>query len=278
MKWSRIWFKINMKLWRLGNVQKKISRLPVIDRLVGPILYNEENVYATYIPVGEAIDDLPESILPYQIIGDFVDRASKRFVLNHCPCRTGNKCGNYPRDIGCIFLGDAAGDIDPELGRPVSAREAMEHVTTARGEELMPSIVHSSFDASLFSIDYRKMLAVCFCCNCCCAFRSDMKKGPVAYRDRIIRLPGLVMTTGGDCAACGTCAEACFLGAIELGEEGPVFADFCKGCGRCADACPRGNIHIRLDPAVDTESIILERIGARTDIRGSGRPDAGTTR
>lgn len=273
MKWSRIWFKINMMLWRLGNIQKKVSRLPVIDRLVGPILYKEENVYGTYIPVGEAVDEIPGSVLPYQIIGDFVNQASRRFVLENCPCRTGNKCSDYPREIGCIFLGDAAGDIDPELGRPVTVEEAMEHVMRARGQGLLPSIIHSSFDASLLSIDYRKMLAICFCCNCCCAFRSDMKKGPVAYRDRIIRLPGLVMTTGGDCAACGTCVEACFLGAIELGKDGPVFAEFCKGCGRCADACPRGNIHIRLDPAIDTESIILERIGARTDITGTGPTD-----
>jgi ferredoxin len=266
MKWSRIWFKINMKFWRFGNIQKKIARLPVIDKIIGPILYNEKNLDATYIPVGEAVDDLPGSVLPYQIIGDFVNQASKRFVLDYCLCREGNKCSDYPREIGCIFLGDAAGDIDSELGRPVTAQEAMEHVNRARGEGLLPNIIHGSFDASLLSIDYRRMLAVCFCCNCCCTFRSDMKKGPVAYRDRIIRLPGLVMTTGGDCAGCGTCAEVCFLGAIELGEDGPAFADFCKGCGRCADTCPRGNIHIRLDPEVDTESIILRRIGARTNI------------
>jgi hypothetical protein len=81
MKWSRIWFKINMKFWRLGNIQKKIARLPVIDRILGPILWNEENLDATYIPVGEIVDDLPGSVLPYQIIGDFVKQASRPFAL-----------------------------------------------------------------------------------------------------------------------------------------------------------------------------------------------------
>jgi len=70
-----------MKFWRLGNIQKKIARLPVIDRILGPILWNEENLDATYIPVGEIVDDLPGSVLPYQIIGDFVKQASRPFAL-----------------------------------------------------------------------------------------------------------------------------------------------------------------------------------------------------
>lgn len=262
----KMWYSLMVSLWPLGNVWKKLARMPMLDRTLGPLLWNERNLDATYIPVGEAVEIQPGSFIPYQVIADFTELASNRFILNRCLCRSAFKCRNYPQEIGCVFLGDAAAEIDTAFGRAVTAGEALAHVERARNQGLLPSMIHGSFDASLFGIDYRKMLAVCFCCNCCCAFRSDMRGGPVAYRDRIMRLPGLVMATEGGCSRCRACEDACFLGAIKLGVEGPEFAEFCKGCGRCADVCPRGNIRIRFEPDVDTRELFLRRIGARTDI------------
>lgn len=259
-------FKLIEKLWPYGGIGKKVARAPVLDKVLGPILWNEKNLDATYIPVGESVDVPPGSLLPFRVIEELVRKASRRFIMDRCICRSAGKCGSYPVEIGCLFLGGAAGDIEEELGRHASADEALDHVRRASAHGLLPCVLHASFDASLLGIDYRRMLAVCFCCNCCCVFRTDMLRGPVAYRDRIIRLPGLSMTSRADCAACRKCTEACFLGAVSLGKDGPEFADFCKGCGRCADACPRGNIRVELDPAVDTLGSLLERIDARTDI------------
>ncbi|MFH1150088.1 MAG: 4Fe-4S binding protein [Actinomycetota bacterium] len=266
MRFKDFRFKMTVRLWPLGNLGKKVARLPGLRRLVGPRLWNEENLDATYVPVGEAVEVGPGSVVPYRIIEDLIGRASHRFILGGCLCRTGNRCREYPVDIGCVFLGDAAAEINPERGRAATAAEALEHVKRARERGLLPCVIHSSFDASLLDIEYRRMLAVCFCCNCCCTFRTDMRGGPVHYRDRIIRLPGLAMRSVGDCALCEKCARACFLGAVRVTGEGPVFEEFCKGCGRCADACPRNNIRIRLDPSVDTMGLLLARIGARTDI------------
>lgn len=263
---NRLRFAVTMKLWPLGRFGKKAARLPVVGKPLGKVLWNEENLDATYVPVGEQVEVRPGHVLPYQVIKGLVERASNRFVLSGCLCRTAAKCVEYPREVGCIFLGDAAAGISPERGRPVDAAEALEHVRVAEEKGLLPCIIHSSFDADLLGIDYRKMLAICFCCNCCCAFRTDMVGGPDAYRDRIMRLPGLVMSTVGDCGLCEKCARACFLGAISVGRDGPLFAGFCKGCGRCAAACPRRNIRIRFDPSVDTERLLLDRIGARTRI------------
>jgi ferredoxin len=259
-------FKLTMRLWPLGICGKKAGRAPFIGKAVGPLLWNEKNLDATYLPVGETVEVEPGSVLPYQIIEDLVRKASHRFVLNGCLCRTASRCEDYPVEVGCVFLGDAAVQISTERGRPVDVDGALAHVRSAQELGLLPCVIHSSFDASLLGIDYRRMLAICFCCNCCCTFRTDMRGGPQAYRQRMIRLPGLTMASVGDCGLCEKCARACFLGAIEVDRNGPVFAEFCKGCGRCAAACPRRNIRIRLDPAVDTEKVLMDRIGARTDI------------
>mgnify|MGYP003317431200 CR=1 FL=1 len=44
-----------------------------------------------------------------------------------------------------------------------------------------------------------------------------------------------------DCVACGSCAEACPVGAISEGDGKYVInPDACLGCGTCADTCPVG--------------------------------------
>lgn len=267
MSRSELSLEFFKKLKPLGDFSKKIVRLPVVNRILGPILWTEHNLDATYIPVCEEIAIGEETVLPIQIVKEFVELASRRFILDSCYCRSSSGCKDYPHEIGCIFLGDAVSEINPGLGREVGVEEAIEHVECAYNHGLLPSIIHSSWDAFMLGIkNYHRMLAICFCCDCCCVFRVDMKKGPAQYRDRIIRLPGLEMTAAGNCALCLACVEACCYNAVELTEDGPLFAEFCKCCGRCAEACPLGNLSIRSDPSVDTRLELLDRIGARTDI------------
>ncbi len=266
MSRGRLSYWLTLKLWPLGRLEKKLASLPGLSRAVGPMLWNERNLDATYVPIGEAVDVEPGSVVPYQLITELVSRASHRFILSGCLCRTAANCEDFPPGVGCVFLGDAAADISPERGRPARVEETLEHVSRARELGLMPCIVHSTFDARLFDIDYRRMLAICFCCNCCCTFRTGMVGGPGAYRDRIVRLPGLTMRAVGDCSGCEKCARACFLGAISVTRDGPSFADFCKGCGRCAAACPRRNIRVAFEPGVDTRQVLFDRISSRTDI------------
>lgn len=46
------------------------------------------------------------------------------------------------------------------------------------------------------------------------------------------------------CAACGTCAGECPVGAISEGDIYKINPDECIECGACADACPCGAISL----------------------------------
>ena len=41
-----------------------------------------------------------------------------------------------------------------------------------------------------------------------------------------------------DCAACGTCAGECPMGAISAGDIYKIDPNVCTDCGTCANACP----------------------------------------
>jgi len=253
-------------LWPFGDLVKKFARLPFIGKKVAQILWNEKNLEATYIPVDENIEIPSSNALPMEFIEELARIACERFILSYCLCRASRKCKNYPKEIGCVFLGEAAGEIDKRYGRRASIEEVLEHARAATSIGLIPCVIHGKFDASLFGIDYRKMLAICFCDDCCCTLRTDMRKGPLEYRDRIQRFEGLKLEAGENCDACGKCAEACFLDAISIGEKGPSFAEWCKGCGRCVSVCPHQNIKLVFNPPSHIKEEFLAKISKRTDI------------
>lgn len=46
-----------------------------------------------------------------------------------------------------------------------------------------------------------------------------------------------------DCVACGSCADACPMGVIEVNDVAEAInKDDCVACGACMSACPTGAI------------------------------------
>lgn len=262
---SKLGHQIILKFWPLGKLTYWLGNRPLLCPLLRSQFRAEGNE-AVIIPVNETLRGAESVVLPYDLLRPLVERASARVILSHCLCRQGENCHTYPHEIGCIFFGDGASGIDPALGRPVDTAEAKAHMQQAMDSDLTPLVVHAAFDAWAMGIPYHRMLAVCFCCDCCCTIRHGLRLGPPAFWDTVVRLPGLTVEAGDGCTSCGACVEVCPVRAIALEDGQAHIGKACKGCGRCAVVCPNGAITLRVDEDADVVGNLFARIERRTEI------------
>ena len=114
---------------------------------------------------------------------------------------------------------------------------------------LVPMIEHASFDAKMLNLPYKKVLAVCFCCDCCCTVRTRLRLGPTTFDDTIKRMPGLRVEIGVGCDGCGTCHAVCPVSSIHFTVDGLSEIDLahCKGCGLCVEVCLQDAVVLVVD-------------------------------
>jgi ferredoxin len=261
-------FDFLMMLWPLGKVQSWAAQQPVLGRFIHADVSPDHNRHII-IPVNRVVSGTESVVLPPDVLEALVARASRHVVLNQCLCRRAEHCHTYSRDIGCLFLGDAASQINPELGRALGPDEALAHARQATEAGLTPMIVHAAYDAELLGIDYDRMLAVCFCCDCCCTVRKRLRSGPREFWDSVLRLPGLRVEVGPECNGCGQCLDLCAAAAISLVDGRSVIGEACKGCGRCAAACPQGAIGLYLDDGTNVMERLFALVEERTTIEAA---------
>jgi UDP-glucose 4-epimerase len=286
---SRLRYDLLLTLWPLGKYTHWLSKLPLLGRFLAGQTSAKTNeaiilpgAPARSISVRHKIETKQNVALPYPLLAPLVENASARTILNECPCRRAERCANYPRDLGCLFLGDGAAQIHAELGREATPAEALAHVERAMEAGLVPTILHSCFDAYLLDIPYRRMLAICFCCDCCCTVRHSIDVDAPGFRETVVRLPGLNVEVGPACTGCGRCIATCPVQAISLhasdaqtapdvpsgdGTSAVIDPERCKGCGRCLAICPTSAIHLHLPKPTQTLEHLQARISRRTDIR-----------
>jgi ferredoxin len=265
-------FDLLMKFWPLSKLANRIGNQPVVGYLVRPLFSTNENE-SIILPVHEAVRSEESVVLPRELLEPLITKADARVVLHRCICRHAEQCKAYPEDIGCLFLGQGATRIHPSMGRTVGTEEALAHARTAMAKGLVPLVVHATFDAIALGIPYRRMLAVCFCCDCCCTIRHGLRLGPHAFWDTVTRVPGLTVEVEESCVGCGRCVDVCYVKAIKVEYGHARINDRCKGCGRCADICPAKAISLTLHRDVDVVEEFLQRVERRTDIgKLNGKP------
>jgi ferredoxin len=202
------------------------------------------------IEINEPLDTPGEVALPSHVVEHFVAEASHHWVMDACVCREACGCQEYPIELGCLFLGEAASGIHPELGHSVTAEEALAHLQLCREAGLVHVVGRNNLDAVWLGVGPRhKLMTICNCCPCCCLWRALPHFAP-EIGAKIARMPGVSVTVTERCLGCGTCArDICFVDAIHLSNSHATISDACRGCGRCVSGCPEGAIELSVDDA-----------------------------
>jgi len=256
-----------LRLWKLTHWAKRIGGITPFKQMAG-LAASEKNFSGSFIPVDEEIEVPPSVVAPRLILEDYIKRASHRTIIHECFCRVGEGCEKYPRDLGCLLLGEASRDVDPSVGRTATVEQAIDHLDRGLTAGLLPMLGHLRIDQAVFGVrDFSRFLTLCFCCECCCVIRSGMRRLVDAYPRSLVRLEGVKVEVTGDCVGCGECVPVCPIENIRLIDNArAVIGGMCIGCGSCARACSRGDIRISIEPGSRMDEDIRRRIEAGVNI------------
>ncbi len=265
MRWSALspyYVPLLEKFFPLRFLLARCTRLPVVGRVVNRLLFAGDNIIYLpqnrVIPIHQALDPPDEMVLPSQVVDHFIEQAQYHWIMDFCICRQANGCVDYPIELGCLFLGEAALGIHPRLGRRVTREEALSHVRRCREVGLVHMIGRNKLDTVWLGVGPGdKLLTICNCCPCCCLWRVLPHLTP-QISAKIRRMPGVSVTVSERCIGCGTCTGGmCFVNAIHLDHGRAVISDACRGCGRCVSICPQQAIEL----TVDDGRFVAETIG-----------------
>jgi ferredoxin len=259
-----ITFKAITRIIRFREFVGKLAGLPGLRRVTGWV-FGPRYARFSYVPVCENLELPPGTAAPLAVLEHFIEKACHHVILPQCICRDVNRCRDYTHSIGCIFMGEAARDIDPRVGRHVSKDEALAHLRRGFDAGLTPMLGKLKLDAMALGISpVTRMMSICQCCPCCCMFAFGRFAGREA-RDFFVRFPGVRVEVGGDCDGCGECVVNCLWGQISLRGGRADIGEECKACGRCASLCPRGAVKVIVDDPRFIEQAI-DLVSTWTDV------------
>jgi ferredoxin len=253
--------------WPIMIAAKKWSSLPILRWIINPFFRYPHNE-VTSIPINVEVRQ-PESIpIPRRVVERLVTEVDDIFIIDECICRSLLNCGNYPIDIGCIALGSAIRRMHPSHGKRATREEATAHVRRAAEAGLIANIAHVWIDPVAFGLTpFKQLMFICFCDDCCCLYRTHMKKrGPNLDR-AYQKLLGISIEVDAErCNGCGICVDSCFVAAMKLQDGVAIPGESCKGCGRCVELCPQGAATLRLEDEETLYKKLRDRIADVSEI------------
>jgi ferredoxin len=247
-----LWFVALLKASFPGRfLLAQATRLPLVGDLVDRWLFwGDDLIYLPQdrvVPVNQPIESPGEMVLPSQVVAHFIREAQVHWIMDRCICRDASGCQDYPADLGCLFLGEAAAGINPRLGRRVTREEALAHVERCQEAGLVHLVGRNKLDQVWLGVGPgERLLTVCNCCPCCCLWRMLPDIAP-RIGAKVSRMPGVTVAVSDCCLGCGTCtAGVCFADAIRMDGGRAVIGEGCRGCGRCVGVCPNEAIELSI--------------------------------
>lgn len=229
----------------------RLSRIPIIKQVMKRYLFDGDAM--VYLPkdrivVAEEIPGMSQLVMPSGIVHHFIESANHLWIMNHCICRQGDDCHDYPKDLGCLFMGDAVLQIHSKLGHLVTKETAHQHIEKAQKAGLVHLIGKNKMDTIWLGVGpSNQLLTVCNCCPCCCLFKI-LPDLPSDINQKVQKMPGVQVWVDDQCIGCGTCVNeaVCFVEAIQIIDQKAVISADCRGCGRCIEVCPQEAIHLHI--------------------------------
>jgi hypothetical protein len=128
------------------------------------------------VPVNAHLGSAVQVLLTKEKLERLISESPAVGLMDECLCRAVGGCEKYPKELGCLVLGEAARALHPGLGRLVGKEEALAHAGRALRLGLAPTAVRMKSEALLWSLDKGGFLTVCFCCPCCCLMRKSGRR------------------------------------------------------------------------------------------------------
>ncbi|MDW5562693.1 MAG: 4Fe-4S binding protein [Methanomassiliicoccus sp.] len=237
------------------------TRVPALGRAVEFAFFDKDEMI--YLPRDSAVTAArtrtielgtelgrTDMVLPSQVIEHFLRRSKYIFIMNRCTCRDSNRCEHYPHELGCVFLGAGVTKILPEMGRMVTADEAIEHMRMAREKGLVHLIGRNKIDSIWLNTGPKEdLLSICNCCECCCLWKM-LPQLSDSISNGVSKMPGVRVMVTDRCSGCERCIreEICFVRAVSLANgRASIDQTMCRGCGRCVELCPSKAIELEID-------------------------------
>jgi Pyruvate/2-oxoacid:ferredoxin oxidoreductase delta subunit len=258
-------FVVGLYEFQLKNLDQEFCELfeeylPHLGLSMMPLKTKQMRV----IPLDSSIE-MTSEVATYNRVKDLV-REQEVLCVSQCICRKeqgllGKPC-DRPQEV-CLSFGDFARFyIDNELGRQISADEALEILTLAEDSALV-----------LMPTNSQKIQAICCCCPCCCP---SLRFAKVAPRPADLVMSHYRAEIDADlCSACGLCMDRCQMDAIEEADDVWEIVDGrCIGCGLCVSECPTEAIAMVAKPEAEAPPSdwweTFSRIGAERGVQQGG--------
>jgi NAD-dependent dihydropyrimidine dehydrogenase PreA subunit len=254
MRPSKRFVRLLEKFFPNRFILAKLTNYPVFRKIITKMLFDKTNL--TILPrdniveitLNKKIEPMESIVVPSKVVKYFINKSSYHFIMDFCLCREAMECSDYPVELGCLFMGDAASKIPKELGRPVTKKEALEHVKKCRKAGLVHLIGRDKIDETWLGVGGKiPLVTVCNCCNCCCLWKMlphlDSK-----INSKVRSMPGLKMIINENCTGCGTCTkDICYIDNIKLKDDVTEIGKKCLSCGRCGEICPNNAIELIIE-------------------------------